>query len=249
MLKFSIDQQLLERFPALRAGGFLVAGLDRASDEVSDAGLDRVWGEASAELTRRGVTLQNVAEVPILKAWRSAFAACGVKPSTFKSSPEALVRRLLKDGPVSTPLPCVNLYCAVSAAKLAPIGGYDLDALPSLTVDLRAARPFVDRFEPLGGRPEDMPLTERVPVYASGDTICCFSFNHRDSRSTCLRPGTNRAVFFSEAATEEQQAPMVDALERLRYEFQRRGAVVGDYRLASAADPGVFLTFGAGSGC
>jgi len=249
MLMLNIDPVVFSRFPEFRAGGFLVAGLDRARERISGSDLGRLWAQATGELNAGGVTIQNISDTPNVMGWRTAFGACGVKPSTFKSSPEALARRVLKGGAVVTPLDSVNLYCAVSARHLAPIGGYDLDTLPSATVEVRPGRPGADRFDPLGGNADAMPVTDNTIVYACEDTICCYLFNHRDSRSTCLRTGTTRAAFLCEAVTEAQYRSMLAALEQLREEFVSRGAVVGLQRFVSAAEPSTFLTFNGGGGC
>jgi len=249
MINLSIDQGLFTRFPAIQVGGFLAAGLDRVVDRLPPDILASMWMDVGAEIARQNVTPQNALDVPALRDWRTVFAACGVKPSTFKSSPEALVRRVLKDGVIRTPLPLVDMYCAASAATLAPLGGYDIDTLPSAFVRLRSARPASDQFEPLGGKREDMPLGERIVVYASEDTVCCYLFNHRDSRSTCLRAATQRALFLSEAATAAQSEPMARALDRLSADLEKFGATVGPPRFVSKDESETTLTFDSGGSC
>lgn len=248
MLKVSVDSSLFSTFPELKVTGFVAAGLDRIAEALA-AEITATWAAARADLDHRGIDLQKLVEVPEIRGWRNAFAACGVRPSTFRSSAEALIRRLLKDGEVRTPFQIVNHYCAVSARYRAPIGVYDLDTLPAAQMEVRRAKPDTDRFQPLGGRTEDMPLTDLIPVYASANVVACYLFNHRDSRETCIRSQTHRAAFFSEAVTAEQHEATTAAVRHLASRLERVGATVGGYQTASQLCPSIYLHFGTGGGC
>lgn len=227
MLTLRIETNLLNRYPQLRVGAFCVEGLAHAAGRVTTGQLAELWMQTVAELTRIGTTSDKVADVPVVAEWRRAIAACGLKPSTYKSSVEALVRRVLKDGAVSTPLPIVTAYCAISARTLAPMGGYDMSRLPVASVDVRCGRPERDTFTPLGGRAEDMPITRDVALYASGNTVMCWAFNHRDSKATCLQDSTDRAVFFCESIAELQYGPMQQSLQMMNDLLSELGATVG----------------------
>lgn len=233
MLEFEIDRRVAEVFPEVAVGGFLAGDLD-AVDWDDAAGAFTATAE---ELEAQGVTLQNLTEDPRVAGWRDAIGRCGLKPSTFKSSPEQLARRVLKGQDVSTPLPLVDAYCAVSVRHLAPMGAYDLARLPQPRVTLRHGRPEEDRFLPLGGRPEDMPVTDAVVVYGCGDEVICWAFNHRDSRVTCLTPDTPVAAFFTEAVSGAQRAASEAALAEMARRLEEAGARVGAIRFADAAEP------------
>jgi DNA/RNA-binding domain of Phe-tRNA-synthetase-like protein len=233
MISFSLSPALLERFPDCRAGGFVVRDLRTVAARLAE----EPETLSTAALEAAGITQQNLADEPRVKAWRQAMARCGLKPSTYKSSPEQLAGRLLRGKGISTPLPVVNAYCAVSVRHLAPMGGYDLRRLPEPAVSLRLARLGEDVFQPLSGRAEDMPLTENVAVYACGEEVICWAFNHRDSARTCLEAGTDEAVFFSEAVAPEQHAALETGLHDLADLLTRKGARVGEIRIAVGAEP------------
>jgi DNA/RNA-binding domain of Phe-tRNA-synthetase-like protein len=243
MLTVSIDPQLFARFPALTIGGFVATHLDRAASALTSDDLHTAWKRAAAGLARAGITIENLSNVSPIREWRQAFAACGLKPSSYKGRVEALVRGVLKEGRVVTPVPIATLSCAVAARHLAPLGGYDVDALPVSTVTIRAARPGSDWFLPLGARPNDVPLKPGVVVYAAGEMVLCWSFSHRDSRQTCLSPETTRAVFFSEAVMPQQAQAAVDALHDLRLLLAERGARVSAPAFADPDRPAVALRF------
>jgi DNA/RNA-binding domain of Phe-tRNA-synthetase-like protein len=243
MLTLSIETELFERFPALRVGAFLAARLDLAMAAMSEAELHRLVAEASAALAQSGITADNAARVPAIQQWRQAFAACGLQPATYRGSVEALVHKLLENDRVADRVPAVTLSCAISARHLAPLAGHDVDALPTTAVRLRSARPQSDWFVPLGARPNDIPANPSVVVYAAGQTVLCWAFNHRDSRQTSLRAATRRAVFFSEAVDRQQAAAAEEALQDLRQALARLGAKVSAPIFADTTTPDVALRF------
>ncbi len=204
----------------------------------------RDGGDLAQELTDQGLTIEALAAHPLIADWREAIAGSGLKPSTYKSSPEQLARRTLKSGPVRTGLPLVDVYCEVATRHVAPLGGYDVARLPEPEVAVRFASPGTDRFEPIGGG--EMPLTERVVVYASGDTVTCWAYNCRDSRETCLTEDTDVGVFFGEAVTARQHGALRGALDELASCLRDAGASVGAVVYADGSQPAVEVTVAAG---
>jgi DNA/RNA-binding domain of Phe-tRNA-synthetase-like protein len=243
MLTLTIDPPLFDRFPALRVGGFAVAGLDHAMASITEADLREALADAAAGLARSGVTSGNAATVPAIQQWRQAFAACGMAPSDYRSSVESHVRRVLQDDRTPSRVPAVTLARAISARSLAPLSGYDVDALPGSAVSIRAARPRSDWFVPLGARPNDIRSNPAVVVYAAGHSVLSWGFNHRDSRQTSLRVETRRAVFFSEAIAPVQAVAADRALQDLRHALRQRGAAVGPTVVADARTPSVAVRF------
>ena len=220
-VRIVIDPVVAQRWPQVVVRGFHASGLDRASIDVPPI------SEVISELTAAGVAdAHALATHELVAPWRDAVSACGLKASRYKSSAEALARRFLKNDRVTTGVPAVDLYCAVSAKNLAPLGAYDVERLPATRIDLRHARPG-DEFAPLGGDTAAMPLSQAVVVYAAANTVLCWSFNHRDSSSTCLRPTTTRAVFVGEAVTTAQVDQLNVAIEELKRSLELGGVDIG----------------------
>jgi DNA/RNA-binding domain of Phe-tRNA-synthetase-like protein len=199
-------------------------------------------GDTRQELVDRGLRVETLAAEPLVADWRAAIAACGLKPSTYKSSPEQLARRVLKSGPLHTGLTLVDVYCDVATRHLAPLGGYDVARLPGSLVELRMADPEADEFHPLGGRDGEMPLGPDVAVYAVGSTVICWAYNCRDSRDTCLHEDTDVGVFLGEAVTARQHEPLRAALADLGARLVAAGAEVGPASYADGPSPRVDIT-------
>ncbi|HVL06290.1 MAG TPA: hypothetical protein VM388_09885 [Acidimicrobiales bacterium] len=116
----SIAGELAERHPDILVGGLLASNLRATAAAVAGQPFP---DDTEQALVDQDVTLELIADHPLIKDWRTAISACGLRPSTYKSSPEQLARRTLKSGPVRTGLVLVDLYCEVATRHLAPLMG------------------------------------------------------------------------------------------------------------------------------
>lgn len=132
-----IAGEIADRHPEILVAGLLASNLRVAAAAAAAAPFPEDTAQA---LVNQDVTIELVADHPLVRDWRRAIAACGLKPSTYKSSPEQLARRTLKSGPVRTGLALVDLYCEVATRHVAPLGGYDVARLPAPAIELRLAR-------------------------------------------------------------------------------------------------------------
>jgi DNA/RNA-binding domain of Phe-tRNA-synthetase-like protein len=231
MLNFSISPELFERFPAVTVHALRVDGMKAALAAVDTVAiLNHAIGNCN-------VDPEKVPEDLAVASWREAYGMMGVKPSKFRSSIEALLRRASKKLPLDLPIPSVNLYNACSIAGKAPMGGYDLARLPGAEMVLRKARPATDTFNPLGAETSAFPLTPDLVVYASGDEVLCWGFNARDAAHTALTAESDTGVFFAEAALASQVAPAQAALEMLKLQFEKAGARTGVIVTATPSNP------------
>jgi len=130
-----------------------------------------------------------------------------------------------------------TLCRAVALRHLVALTGYDLDALPSPGITIRAALPATDWFVPLGARPTDAPMRRSVIVHAAGPIVLSRAFNDRESRQTCLTSATRRAVFVTDAVSSEQAKAAAAGLEDLRVRLANLGADVGSTMFVDAWTP------------
>lgn len=234
-VQLTISGDVFDRHADMRVAGFTVAGLDRA--ELPVLPLEHVL--AGPEL--RAATLERLTEHPLIGPWRRATQLAGLKPSTYRGSPEALARRYLRGFTITTPIPMVDLYCAVSARHLSPLGAYDPCRLADgVTIDVRFAQAS-DHFVPLGA--SDPFPDANVVVYAQGSTTLCWNYNHRDSAETCLKPGSPAAVVLGESVDASQYPALDRALEEFAGLLIAAGAVVSPTQVADAAGPTLTLTW------
>jgi DNA/RNA-binding domain of Phe-tRNA-synthetase-like protein len=179
------------RFPDYRASLVLAENL---TPGPSDPDSEKLLAEAEARY--RAGSAPRWDQHPHILAWREAFRAFGAKPQRFRSSVEALLRRV-PDG-----LPRINrltdLYNAVSVAHLVPIGGEDVDAYrgPLRLVEATGEEPF-DTVA--GGEPTvEHPLPGEI-VWRDDLGVTCRRWNWRQCVRTRLTTETTRAVFLLDA--------------------------------------------------
>lgn len=228
-LRFRCEPELFVTFPALTVHAVRVSNM-KAALLRGDAA--RVLNEAINACT---VDPEKVAENPMVAGWREAYGLMGVKPSKYRSSVEALLRRASKRAELALPVQPVNLYNACSIACQAALGAYDAAKLPGDTIELRRASPAADRFDPLGAEPSAFPLSAGLVVYACGNEVLCWGFNSRDSKISALDENSDTGIFFAEAALAAHQAPALAALEMLKEHFAAWGAVCGAIASADSA--------------
>src|SRR5512133_993276 len=133
-MKIKIAPEVFAKFPEYRRGLVIAHGIQNGpSPEELIASLR----EAEAALCGQ-LSPENVATHPKIESWREAYRALGVKPTEFRPSMEALVRRVLKKDPLPAISKIVDLGNLVSIRHLVPIGAHAIDQLAD-DMDRRAA--------------------------------------------------------------------------------------------------------------
>jgi DNA/RNA-binding domain of Phe-tRNA-synthetase-like protein len=230
-LRFEIAPEVLRRFPDVAVYAVRARGLACA---LAAADAAEVLADAVGSVAAYG---QAVADHPAIAAWRKVYASMGAKPSRYRSSVEALARRAAKGGDLRSSIPVVDFYNACSLLAWAPVGAYDLTRLPDGAIQLREAKPGIDRFEPLGADSASYTLTAGLIVYAVGEEALCWGFNVRDSRAAALHEASDDVVFFSEAVLLEQRERSREALRQIGQLLSARGATCSFLAEASSERP------------
>lgn len=119
------------------------------------------------------------------------------------------------------------MYNALSVKHEVPMGAYDINKLAETPISLRFGRNG-DVFNPLGGKPEDYAINDKVPVYAIGSKIICWCFNHRDSKDTCVDETSGTVLFVCESIDGSQYGNQDKAVEELRRILNRGGVEISE---------------------
>ncbi|HLW93240.1 MAG TPA: phenylalanine--tRNA ligase beta subunit-related protein [Roseiarcus sp.] len=183
---------LIERFPNFRVA------VVRASNLVIDEGrspeLQRMIDEAetSCGARWRGVELSAI---PGVAAWRMAYRGFGIKKTSYRSSVERLLKRVLADGELPRINGLVDIYNGVSLSYCLCLGADDID-LTSGDLAFRFSRPgdsFLDMSAEAGEDPNDPPKDGEV-VYADEDHVLCRRWNWRQDARSVVTTATKNAV-------------------------------------------------------
>lgn len=207
-MRLEIKSEILEKYPQAEVGWLVSDVLPLPSDPLVEQ-----WKAALAgEVASLGLTLENLSSHPDVTRWRQVFGSMGVKPSKYRCSLEALLRRVLKENSLWTVNSVVDLYNCVSVRTLLPMGAFDLDKV-SGNLSLRFGRTG-ETFSPLGKGEVEAIVPGHV-VYADEEKICCWLWNHRDSRLVGLDENSRRAVFLVDHAFSPTTTTTEAALEIL----------------------------------
>lgn len=229
-MKISIDPKILENFPDAKIG-WLRAG-------VADAGgaeyVRALKAGLEARLNDIGISADTMMMHPDVRRWREVYSAMGVKPSKYRSSLEALLRRLFK-GDLWEVSPVVDCYDCVSALNLLPMGAHDMEKLRG-GLTLRYAHE-AEEFYPLGAGDSVVECAERHVVYADGEKVCCWLWNYRDTRDASVDDGTKEALFLVDCAFETEWRSVEEGLSALAAELSAIGCEVRKSGVVSAAAP------------
>lgn len=205
-----IAPEILDRYPDYRAVVVYAEGVRNGpSDDQSRALL-----RAAEERARVLFADSPVPEHPHIAAWRAAYGRFGAKPSRFRSSVEALVRRALTDElpPINR---LVDLYNAISVQYVLPVGGEDRDQLIGDDV-LRFAsgsEPF-ETYE-RGNLVTTTPEPGEV-VWADDLAVTCRRWNWRQCARTALTEKVENAFFVLDALAPYSDDDLEAAAAALR---------------------------------
>jgi DNA/RNA-binding domain of Phe-tRNA-synthetase-like protein len=188
--------ELLPRFPEFRVALVVAEGLRIGErDEVLD--LEIAAAEARCRARHIGVELSAI---PAVAAWRTAYRAFGVKKTSYRSSVERLIKRVLAGDALPRVNALVDLYNMVSLDEGLCLGCDDLDCV---TGDLafrfaREGDTFVDMGAAEGEDPNDPPKPGEV-VYADEAHVLCRRWNWRQDARSAVTPQTRRVALTAQS--------------------------------------------------
>jgi lysyl-tRNA synthetase class 2 len=212
-----IDADVKRDFPEARIG-WLVSDVVVTENHPY---VEEVKKNLASRIASMGVTEENFSQHPDIARWRAIYSAMGVKPSKYRSSLEALVRRVVKGQEMWSVSSVVDCYDCASATTFLPMGAHDATKLDgALTL-----RYGVDgeTFLPLGGNDEIVRVDTRNIVYADRSKVCCWLWNHRDTRLACVTAETKEAIFIVDSAFKPQVTQLEKGIEFLAEFLEKIG--------------------------
>jgi DNA/RNA-binding domain of Phe-tRNA-synthetase-like protein len=207
---YEIDQQIFRLYPGYRRGLVLAQELGNGASPASLLA-DLRAQESSLRADMQG----NPAEHPRIASWREAYRRFGARASEFRSSIEALARRVLRGDALPSINSLVDIGNLLSLRYLVPVGVHPLppDAAP---LRLRLMQPG-DSFLPPDGGPAESPQEGEV-VFAQGSSVLTRRWTWRQAALTLTLPET-QSVFFNvdalEGVSDETLSAALRDLEQL----------------------------------
>jgi DNA/RNA-binding domain of Phe-tRNA-synthetase-like protein len=186
---YTVSGDIFRRFPGYVRG---VVIAHQVTNRPSPDELVQMLREAEDSIRGR-VDLKHLADHPRIRSWREAYRSFGAKPGEFRSSIEALARRVLRNEPLPSINALVDIANVASLRYLLPVGGHAIDVLTG-DVALRVATGR-DEFIPFGSDQIEHPLPGEI-VFVEGDTVLTRRWTWRQANHTLTRLET-RAIEFN----------------------------------------------------
>jgi len=184
---YRIDAEIFRLYPGYRRGLVLGQGLRNGPSDASLVGDLR-----SQESVLRTVVQGNPAEQPAIAAWREAYRRFGARPSDFRSSVEALTRRVLRGDALPSINALVDIGNLVSIRYLTPVGVHPIPTTGA-ALCLRLSSPD-DRFLPPDGGAAETPEVGEV-VFAQEHSVLTRRWTWRQAALTLTLPQTTAVCF------------------------------------------------------
>lgn len=189
--------ELTEKFPDFRVAIIVAEGLNIAPERSAILASEIV--EAEARCRARWASTE-LSAIPGVAAWRSAYRAFGIKKTSYRSSVERLIKRVMAGDSLPNVNALVDLYNAASLDSGLCLGCDDLDLIQG-DLAFRYARPgdsFVDMSAAEGEDPNDPPKEGEV-VYADDSHVLCRRWNWRQDARTLVTAATRRIVLTAQS--------------------------------------------------
>jgi len=206
-LKFDISG-ILDDYPDIHIGVLVGRGLD---NKVPNDDLFRLQKEALIA-AQEEIGDQPAIKHPHIASWRDIYRSFGSKPSDYRPSAEALIRRALKTGKLPRINNAVDLYNVVSVKHVIPMGGFDLDHVDG-GIYLRRSEGG-ETFLPLGASEHEETYSGEV-VYADNSRVLTRRWNYRDADETKITEDTSNLVMFIDASPSIEIGKVETALDEL----------------------------------
>ena len=166
-MKLMIEREIFELFPGAKIGWLLAQVRVAPPDEY----VEKMKRGLVGRLNDIGISQDTMMLHPDVAGWRDVYSKMGVKPSKYRSSLEALLRRTFK-GDIWSVSNVVDCYDCVSAVNLLPMGAHDTAKLRGDLV-LRYGREG-EKFYPLGAGDSVIDVSPKNILYADEEKVCCW---------------------------------------------------------------------------
>jgi DNA/RNA-binding domain of Phe-tRNA-synthetase-like protein len=213
-MEIKIAGQIFEKYPEVEIGVVVAKNVDNGN---YDEEIQKLMREVEKE-TRGKFDIDDILEVPAVAKWREIYKSFGAKPSKFRNSVEALMRRVLRGDEIYKINPLVDIYNMISVKYVMTVGGEDVDAIEGdLVLDFAKGD---EEFVALGASESESPWEGEV-VYKDDKGVVCRCWNYREAERTKLSEGTKEAVIVVENNLPERSGEFREALDELKGLLER----------------------------
>ena len=224
---FQHSPTIWQDFPQLAAGTLALTGVTEDLD--TEEHIETFFVRA-----RERLQASEIAEMPEIAAWRSAYGQMGLKPTQYRCAAESLLRRFKKEDDLPRFHPLVNLCNALSLAYAIPIAVYDTDHIIG-GIEVRYSE-GIETHLAFSGENETPEVGEVVFADDEGHAHSrrwCF----RQSKQSVVTPSTSSVLIVSEAMHSSALSDVASLIETLTSTLTALSVNVADQAFLSQNSP------------
>lgn len=123
MVKIKYDEEVRRKFPGLKVKAKTITDvkIKKSSEKLENL------KERIIERINRELSLKDLKDMPIFRAYRDFFWDLGIDPTKTRPAAEALVRRALKKGGIPSINTLVDTYNIASLESKIPLAAFDYE--------------------------------------------------------------------------------------------------------------------------
>ena len=194
---FRISKVLFEKHPFLKIAVLKVEGLDNRRENKE---IIKKIREQEKEIQNK-YNSDSLGNLDAIKVWRAAYSSFVAKPKKYKSSVEALLRRVIAGEEIPTISPLVDVYNYISLKYLLPVGANNLDTITD-TISLTYTS-GTEAFTAINATETKAVKRGEVAYKMGSDTILCRRWNWREADQTKITVDTKNAAIYIETLEED----------------------------------------------
>lgn len=205
-MKFFVDPKIFEKWPGVKVGAVVLLGINNSghSEEVLRLLRDE-------ELKKKaGLLGKDFGQVPEVVVWKEVYREFGSNPHEFRSSVEALLRRVRAGNPLPSINNLVDIYNLLSIKFKVPAGAEDLDKVKG-DVSLAFAQ-GLEKGKYIGSESADVCYKGEV-IYKDEVGFICRRWNWREADRTKIEEDTENALLVFEAMPPLDEASLTVVMQ------------------------------------
>lgn len=202
---YHIDPAVLQKYPDIKTG---IAIIQNVKVTKKDPELEKLKKEVNSLYA--GKTLEDINQIPQIKAYREFFRSFGIDPASRHPSPDALLRRIVQGKGLYTINTLVDAYNVACLKTNLGMSAMDLDQL-ELPVTLRFAENG-EKINLLGGEETKTTKSGEV-VYSDSREIITLDLNYRDCDKTKITEKTKNVLVYVDGCPGISQDQIQKALD------------------------------------
>ncbi len=206
---FKIAPEIFTDFPDAKIGVLVFTKMNNAN---KNSEISLLLKQAQKDVVAT-VAAEEVPLLPKIKDWRDAYSKFGCKPSSYRSSVEALLRRITKNNFIRDISTAVDLYNLVSIKHQLCVGAMDLS---NVSGDIFLTKTGDnDFFQGIGEDQKSKVCQGEVAYKDEQGDILCRAWNYRESDKSKITEGSTEIFFLIEGLASSSNDEILAAVEEL----------------------------------